>query len=199
MKYYVSDIQLEAEYNTRFNFGGLYSYDKDGDDCSLAEDEQECYRLSEQVYKTSVILSGGSISVAQNFTVTDDGDISVDLPLITITIQKENLNIIFSPSQEDMFIMTISRILDQTKDYIIKNINQIINDNHDYIKQIYQKGAQIFTELDIKINDDYRVKTKFQTVQETNFNFNPYISSNYISGFQRIEIEKEARVLNQRF
>ncbi|CDW80876.1 UNKNOWN [Stylonychia lemnae] len=196
LKYYVSNIQIQADYVTKFDFSGLYSYDLDGDDCSYQEGEQECLRMNQRLYNTTVRLKDGSISVAQNFSVSDEGDIQVDLPLITITILSQNLDIVFYTDEEDNFINQISSTINKTKDYIIQNAYQLINENRDYLRDIYIKAAQMFTQLNIS-DSGYHVWTKFQTLEESRFNFNPYISSNYISGFQRIYIQKEQEIFKK--
>eukprot|EP00347_Sterkiella_histriomuscorum_P020571 403337295 len=159
-------------------------------------------QVNDKIYPTKIKLKDASLSVAQNFTVTDEGDIKVDLPLLSLSLSSDNVQITFNSSDpDDHFIHEISGIVNKIKNYTLINSNSIILDNKNIIRDIHEKAAQLFTEMNFTAQG-YRIWTKFQTPNVSGISVNPFISSNYISGFQKVYLKNEdtndTKYVNQR-
>ena len=117
---------------------------------------------NEKTYKTKFNLSDASLSTAQNFSVNPNGTLHVDVPLVSLSLSADNLQITFDKNEtgEDHFIDDFKFILDKIKNYTLMNSNNIVQDNKEIIRKIHEKAAQIFTEVNFTI-DGYNLWTKF--------------------------------------
>lgn len=67
-----------------------------------------------------------------------DGDIQVDLPLCSLTLDSSNIGIKFDEADEDDFIHTVSDILNKIKDYLFMNSNQIMQENKEIMRKFHE-------------------------------------------------------------
>jgi hypothetical protein len=129
LKYYVQNIKFEAVCLTHFNFDGLF----EPESLEVVQD----LKVEEKTYKTTIKLNDASLSVAMNFTVDDKGDIQVNLPLLSLTVQPENVEIQFDGAKNDDFIALVSETLIKTKNYLLSNTNSLISENKDLIRKLH--------------------------------------------------------------
>ena len=98
-------------------------------------------------YILNTSVTDASFSVSQAFTISDNGDLLVDLPQMSLTLKQENIKIDFS--ETDAFISYFSNLVDQTKNFLWKNTNDILYQNKPTLDRAFSELMQALTEFNI--------------------------------------------------
>ena len=98
-------------------------------------------------YILNTSVTDASFSVSQAFTISENGDLLVDLPQMSLTLKQENIKIDFS--ETDAFISYFSNLVDQTKNFLWKNTNDILYQNKPTLDRAFSELMQALTEFNI--------------------------------------------------
>ncbi len=110
LKYYINNFTMTADFDLIVNFTGLL----DTNQISRSKPN-----IDVVTYKSHLNVSSASLAVSQKYSVSDEGDLEVKIPLISFNLQPENLHLVFEGEEECDFIKVISGTFNKTKEFVL--------------------------------------------------------------------------------
>jgi hypothetical protein len=100
LKYYLVDICIEFEFDATVDFDGFF--DKE-------------LGIKDETYHTKLIVTNFSLSINQNYTTDESGDIVVGIPAQSLQLIPDNLDLIFLNGTDSTMVFIVEDMFNLLK------------------------------------------------------------------------------------